>query len=110
MSTTLAFRTVPGGVVIPAGSSKQLAVVDVAKFRKIRVLADERAGSPTTMTVRLTMTEGAELIGELDTIKLTPSSGVTRVYDVPGTRLTIDAVAAAGAGNDGVDVYVYGSD
>ena len=47
MSTTLAFRTSPGGVSIPAGQSKQLGSVEVSPFSKIRVVADERVGSGT---------------------------------------------------------------
>ena len=58
MPTTLAFRTPVGGVSIPAGQSKQLGIVDVHSFSQIRVVADERAGSPTGITIRLTITEG----------------------------------------------------
>ena len=60
MPTTLAFRTPVGGVSIPAGQSKQLGTVDVHSFSQIRVVADERVGSPTGITIRLTITEGNE--------------------------------------------------
>ena len=40
MSTKLAFRTPPGGVAIPAGQSKELGVVDVSPYERIRVGAD----------------------------------------------------------------------
>ena len=110
MSTKLAFRTPAGGVVIPAGQSKELGAVDVSPFERIRVVADERVGSGTGINIRLTITEGAELVAQLDVLTLAPRSQVTRVYEVPGTKLTIFADAIAGTGSDGIDVLVYGSD
>jgi hypothetical protein len=107
--STLAFRTPPGGVVIPAGQSKQLGAVDVSKFSQIRVVADERVGSPTGVSIRLTITEGNELVAQLDVLALTPHSQVTRVYDVPGVKLTVFADAVGGAGSDGIDVLIYGN-
>lgn len=104
----LAFRTPPGGVSIPAGQSKQLGVVDVTHFERIRVVADERVGSGTAISVRITITEGNELVSQLDVLHLTPHSEVSRVYEVPGTKLTIFADAAPGGGQDGLDVLVYG--
>jgi len=109
MPTTLAFRTPVGGVSIPAGQSKQLGTVDVHNFSKIRVIADERVGSPTGVTIRLTITEGSELVAQLDTLSLAPHSQVTRVYDVPGRMLTVFADAVGGSGNDGLDVLIYGA-
>jgi hypothetical protein len=53
MPTTLAFRTPVGGVSIPAGQTKELGVVDVHNYSKIRVVADERAGSGTGLNIRL---------------------------------------------------------
>jgi len=79
MSTKLAFRTPPGGVAIPAGQSKELGVVDVSPYERIRVVADERVGSGTGINIRLTITEGAELVAQLDVLHLSPHSQVTRV-------------------------------
>jgi type III secretion protein HrpB1 len=109
MSTKLAFRTAPGGVVIPAGQSKKLGSVDVTPYSQIRVVADERVGSGTGISIRLTITEGNELVAQLDILSLVPHSQVTRVYAVPGTKLTIFADAVGGAGTDAVDVLVYGN-
>jgi type III secretion protein HrpB1 len=109
MSTTLAFRTPVGGVAIPAGQSKQLGAVDVSPYSKIRVVADERVGSATGINVRLTITEGNELVAQLDVLHLLPHAQVTRVYDVPGTKLTLFADAIAGQGSDGMDLLIYGS-
>ena len=108
--TTLAFRTPPGGVSIPAGQSKQLGVVDVSAFEQIRVVADERVGSGSGINVRLTITEGNELVAQLDVLTLTPHSQVTKVYDVPGTKLTVFADATGGTGTDALDVLIYGSE
>jgi len=107
--STLAFRTAPGAVSITAGQSKQLGVVDVSKFSKIRVVADERTGSGTGVNIRLTLTEGNELVAQLDVLTLAPRSQVTRVYDVPGVKLSIFADAAGGNGTDSFDVLVYGA-
>ena len=109
MSTTLAFRTQPGAVSIPAGQSKQLGTVDVSPFSKIRVVADERVGSGTGVNIRLTLMEGNELVAQLDTLSLSPHSQVTRVYDVPGTKLTLFADATGGSGTDALDLLIYGS-
>ena len=78
-------------------------------FSKIRVIADERIGSATGITIHLIISLPNERIGELDLLELTPESSVTRAYDIPGTGLTILVEAAAGTGSDGVDVYIFGS-
>jgi len=98
-----------GAVQVPAGTSHQLGVVDVSAYSKIRVVADERIGSGTGVIIRLTITEGNELVAQLDTLQIAPHSQITRVYDVPAVKLTIYADALPGSGNDGVDVLVYGS-
>jgi hypothetical protein len=77
-------------------------------FERIRIVADERAGSGSGIQVRVTITEGNELVAQLDVLHLTPHSQVTRVYEVPCTKLTIFADAMGGTGSDGVDVLVYG--
>ena len=105
----LAFRTDPRGVGIPAGQSKLLGTVDVLPFSKIRVIADERVSSTSGVNIRLTMMEGNDVIGPLDILQLTPLSQVTRVYDVPGTKLQIWADAVGSSGSDAVDVVIYGS-
>jgi type III secretion protein HrpB1 len=109
MSTKLAFRTAVGAVKIPAGQSVQLGTVDVSPYSKIRVVADERVGSPTGLNIRLTITEGNELVAQLDVLHLLPHSQITKVYDVPGVKLTIYADAIAGHGSDGVDLLIYGN-
>ena len=89
IENVLAFRTTNGGETVDAGRSKDLGLVDVSHFDKIRLVADERIGSTCNVLVRLTLTEGKELVAVLDPVKLTPHSQVTKVYDVPGTHLTV---------------------
>ncbi len=108
MLSKLLWRTAVGAVSIPCGTSKQLGIVDVSLYSKIRIVADERVGSPTAVTIRVTITEGTELVAQLDTITLAPHAQVTKVYDVPAAKLTIFADALAGTGKDAVDVLIYG--
>jgi hypothetical protein len=51
----------------------------------------------------------ADEVAQLDILHLSPHSQVTRVYGVPGTKLTIFADATGGTGSDAIDVLVYGS-
>ena len=106
----LIFRTAVGAVSTPKGTSKHLGTIDTTKYEKIRVVADERAGSGSGVRIRLTFMEGNELVAFLDEIILTPHSQTTRVYEVPGVKLSVDmdAMAGTGAANDSVDVLIYG--
>jgi type III secretion protein HrpB1 len=73
------------------------------------VVADERVGSAGPVVIRLTITEGNELVSQLDTLTLQPHSQLTRVYEVPGNKLTIFADATGASGSSSVDVLVYGA-
>lgn len=109
MATTLAFRTHPGAVSIPVGQTQKLGEVDVKSYERIRLVADERVGSAGPVVIRLTITEGNELVAQLDTLTLQPHAQITRVYEVPGTKLDIFADAlAGGSGSSSVDVLIYG--
>ena len=73
------------------------------------MVADERIDSTTNIILRLTFTEGEEMVAQLDTIMLTPHSQITRVSDVPGTQLSIYADSVGAAGSKGaLDVLIYG--
>ena len=79
-------------------------------FNRIRVVADERVGSAGPVVVRLTITEGNELVSQLDTLTLQPHAQVTRVYEMPCAKLTVFADAVGtGQGQSSVDVLIYGS-
>jgi hypothetical protein len=53
----LAFRTPAGAVSIPVGQTKNLGVVDVSPYQKIRIVADERWDSASNVLIRLTFIE-----------------------------------------------------
>jgi hypothetical protein len=109
VENVLAFRTQVGAVTIPGGQTKLLGVVDVSMYDRIRLVTDERIDSTSNIVLRLTFTEGEELVAQLDTILLTPHSQVTRVYDVPGTQLSIYADSVGATGTQGsLDVLIYG--
>jgi type III secretion protein HrpB1 len=109
VENVLAFRTPPGSTTIPGGQTKLLGVVDVSTYARIRLVTDERIDSTANIVLRLTFTEGEELVAQLDTIMLTPLSQVTRVYDVPGTQLSIYADSVGTSGSNGsLDVLIYG--
>lgn len=110
MATTLAFRTPIGGVSIPAGTSQELGRVDVSRFNEVRLVADERVGSPSGGKVRLTITEGQELVADLGVLTLSPESEKSRTFGVPASTLTVFVDAAPGASSDALDVLLYGSD
>ncbi|MBF3420285.1 hypothetical protein J3L14_20240 [Burkholderia pseudomallei] len=94
---------------IPVGQTQKLGEVDVKSYERIRLVADERVGSAGPVVIRLTITEGNELVAQLDTLTLQPHAQITRVYEVPGTKLDIFADAlAGGSGSSSVDVLIYG--
>jgi len=113
MSTTLAFRTPLGGVDIPVGEEKRLGVVDVHPFDRIRVVALEAVGSAGPVVITLTITEGdGEQVAFLDTLNLEPHSEISRVHEVPSTKLSVFADAqrsGSGSGTSKVGVFIYGS-
>src|SRR5579863_1848515 len=109
VENVLAFRTQVGAVTIPGGQTKLLGVVDVSMYDRIRLVTDERIDSTANIILRLTFTEGEELVAQLDTILLTPHSQLTRVYDVPGSTLSIFADSVGPANTKGsMDVLIYG--
>jgi hypothetical protein len=112
MATTLAFNTPPVAAIIPAGKSHDLGTVDVHTFNRIRVLAAERPGSAASVAIVLYLLEekGTLTVGILDTLTLKAGDQITRVYEAPGTMLSIVAIlTGAPAPTAGVDVWVWGS-
>jgi len=109
IENVLAFRTKVGGESVKGGESKNLGTVETSRFDKIRLVADERIGSTCNVFIRLTIMEGNELVAFLDHLLLTPHSQLTRVYDVPCTKIdvAIDGVGAANT-HGAVDVLIYG--
>ena len=68
VENVLAFRTQVGAVTIPGGQTKLLGVVDVSMYDRIRLVTDERIDSTSNIVLRLTFTEGEELVAQLDTL------------------------------------------
>jgi type III secretion protein HrpB1 len=109
IENVLAFRTTVGAQPIAAGETKDLGTVDVSHFDKIRLVADERVGSGCNVLVRLTITEGNELVAFLDEVMLKPHQQLTKVYDVPCTKLTVSLVGVGAPGTKAAaDVLIYG--
>jgi len=108
-ATALLYRTQAGALSMSGGATKHLANVTTAGYRTIRVVADERVGSVSNVTFRVTILEGSELVARLATFTLTPHSERTFTIDVPSRAVSIDADSASGSGNDAFDFLVYGS-
>jgi hypothetical protein len=107
MTTKLVWRP-PHPTEILAGKSVQLGVVDVSPFSAIRVIAFAKDTAPVvTLELIATAGMGGDRFTYLDRLQL-PTGGITRVYQVPGLALTIDAVAAAGTGSTWIDVLIFG--
>jgi hypothetical protein len=91
------------------GQTIELGTVEVNEFQKVRLVCDERIGSTCNILVRMTIMEGNELVALLDQVLLTPHAQTTRVYDVPGTQLSISIDGIGAANTQGaVDVLLYG--
>lgn len=106
--TRLLFRA--QGATIPAGKPIALGKVEVAVYSAIRVVASTHPDSTTSAMIQLILMEGDEqYLTTLDTIMVPPKSSTTRVYQVPGRKLLIEAVTEGSSGSTNVDVIVYGT-
>ena len=106
--TKLLFRA--QGATILAGKPIALGKVEVAFFSAIRVIASTHPDSTTNAMIQLILMEGDEqYLTTLDTIVVQPKSSTTRVYQVPGRKLLIEAVTEGSSGSTSVDVIVYGT-
>ena len=106
--TKLLFRS--QGATVPAGKAIDLGKVDVASYSSIRVVASTRPDSAASATIQLILMEGDEqYLASLDSIVVPPKSTTTRVYQVPGRKLLIQAAIDGSSGSTSVDVIVYGA-
>ena len=106
--TKLLFRS--QGATVPAGKSIDLGKVEVASYSSIRVVASTRPDSAANATIQLILMEGDEqYLASLDSIVVPPTSTTTRVYQVPGRKLLIQAAIDGNSGSTSVDVIVYGA-
>lgn len=106
--TKLLFRA--QGATIPAGKPIALGKVEVAVYSAIRVVASTHPDSTTNAMIQLILMEGDEqYLATLDTIVVSPKTSTTRVYQVPGRKLLIEAITEGSSGSTSVDVIVYGT-
>lgn len=106
--TKLLFRS--QGATVPAGKSIDLGKVEVASYSVIRVVASTRPDSAANASIQLILMEGDEqYLASLDSIVVPPTSTTTRVYQVPGRKLLIQAAIDGSSGSTSVDVIVYGT-
>jgi hypothetical protein len=109
MLNKLIFHTPIGSVTFPPATARILAIIDVSKFDRIRVVALHQSPAGANAEVLLKVTGGPLLSdANLDILPLAPNSQVTRVYDVVCTELTLSAGALLGGGDVTLEVLFYG--
>ncbi len=111
--TRLIFRTPPGAVTIPAGTTVDLTErfprgVCVSAYPSVRMACDSRNSSDVSVTLRLLVMAGEERVSYLDQFTLLPGGNYSLAYDVPGVSLKVLAEAASGTGNAYVDFLLFG--
>ena len=85
----------------------ELGTVSTDLYSRIRVLADCRFDSDSTVEIRLVLEEGGGAPGDLDRFLLDPGESVQRCYDVPGTGLGVRA-SPIHSGSSNIDVWIWG--
>jgi predicted secreted protein len=99
--------------IIKAGQTEILGTLDTSRFDKIRVVAVNEA-STCDVHIRLTIMEPEggkveERIASLDEFTLKPHNQLTRIYDVPATKLEVSMVGLGRPGTQAeVEVLIYG--
>lgn len=84
-----------------------LGTVSTDRYSQIRVLADCRSASDSTVEIRLVLIEGGGARGDLERLLLDPGESVQRTYDVPGTSLGLRA-SPIHSGPNVIDVWIWG--
>ena len=99
--------------IIKAGQTEKLGTLDTTRFDKIRIVAvNEQSTCDAHLRLTIMEPEGKgvdEPVAFLDEFTLKPHNQLTRVYDVPATKLE---VSLSGVGKPGtnaeVEVLIYG--
>lgn len=112
--TKVLFRTAPGSVQLPGGTSVELTAAEyprgicVSPYPAIRMAADNRFSAQLAVTIRLLIACGGEPFATLDSFTLLPGGQYTVAYNVPGTRLKVFAQTPIGPGYANVDFILFG--
>jgi hypothetical protein len=88
--------------------STDLGSVQTTRYQRIRVLADCRFDSTSSVEITLVMVESGGAPGSLDRFVLAPSDSVQEVYEVPGTRILVTADPQQAGESCDIDVWVWG--
>jgi hypothetical protein len=88
-------------------SQTDLGHVATDLYQRIRVLADCRFDSDSTVEITLVLVEAGGAPGHLDRYLLDPDESVQRTYEVPGTELGITA-GLTQSGSCDIDVWIWG--
>jgi hypothetical protein len=102
MPTEVAFSSI--GTIDQATT---LGHVPTGSYQRIRVLADCRSSSDSTVEITLVLEEAGGAPGHLDRYLLDPGESVQRVYEVPGTGLAVQATPVH-PGSCLIDVWIWG--
>ena len=88
-------------------SQTDLGHVATDLYQRIRVLADCRFDSDSTVEITLVLVEAGLAPGHLDRYLLDPDESVQRTYQVPGTELGITARPTRSGSRD-IDGWIWG--
>src|SRR5579872_631357 len=97
---------------IKAGQPAEIfGTLDTSRFDKVRVVVANESVCSLHVWLKILEPEGnrVEEKFNLDEFTLQPNNQLTRVYDVPATKLEVSAMAVGKAGtNAEVEVLIYG--
>jgi hypothetical protein len=88
--------------------STDLGSFQTSRYQRIRVLADCRSGSTSSVEIRLVLAESGGAVGYLDRYVLARGNSVQQVYEVPGTEIVVAANPQVAGGTAEIDVTVWG--
>jgi hypothetical protein len=111
--TKLLFQSPEGYFTIPAGQTILIGHLDVKDYGQIRVVYGNMSASAGSATF-FSSTEDVpqdNMVGVLEGnegLTVLPGVNLTRVYDLPGTRLVFQVTSNATTGSSTVFLYIWG--
>jgi type III secretion protein HrpB1 len=98
--------------IVKAGQTETFGTLDTSRFDKIRlVAANEQSTCNVHVWLKIMEPEGGKVEERfiLDEFTLQPHNQLTRVYDVPATKLEVSMVGVGRPGTQAeVEVLIYG--